>query len=67
LLSIGGDVHGVTTEGLEYALHDETLRLGPARGVSNVFINSTVVVRVRSGLLLAVHTRQRDGQTSTAA
>jgi thiamine pyrophosphokinase len=67
LLSIGGDVHGVTTQGLEYALHDETLRLGPARGVSNVFINSTVVVRVRSGLLLAVHTRQRDGQTSTAA
>lgn len=58
LLPVGGDVHGITTEGLEYALRDGTLKLGPARGLSNVFTRSAVTVRVTSGLLLAIHTRQ---------
>jgi thiamine pyrophosphokinase len=58
LLPVGGDAHGITTEGLEYALSDGTLRLGPARGISNVFADSKVTVRVRSGLLLAIHTRE---------
>ena len=37
LLPLGCDAVGVTTEGLQYPLHDETLFLGQARGVSNVF------------------------------
>ncbi len=37
LLPVGGDAEGVTTEGLLYPLRDETLYLGRARGVSNVF------------------------------
>ena len=37
LLPIGGDAEGITTEGLRYPLRDETLFLGQARGVSNVF------------------------------
>jgi thiamine pyrophosphokinase len=57
LLPIGGDASGVTTSGLEYPLRDEMLRLGPARGISNVFAVDAPTVRVRSGLLLAVHTR----------
>ena len=57
LLPIGGDVHGITTFGLAYPLHDEPLYFGPARGVSNVFTTSAPSVRLRSGLLLAVHTR----------
>ena len=36
LLPFGGDVEGVTTEGLVYPLADEPLALGSARGVSNV-------------------------------
>ncbi len=56
LLPIGGDAIGVTTYGLEYPLHDETLFFGPARGISNVFTDPRPEVRVRSGLLLAVHT-----------
>jgi thiamine pyrophosphokinase len=56
LLPIGGDVHGIVTDGLEYALRDETLHFGPARGISNVFTEPEVCVRLRSGLLLAVHT-----------
>jgi thiamine pyrophosphokinase len=57
LLPIGGDAHGVSSSGLEYALDDETLWFGPARGVSNVFVSPTACVRVRDGVLWAVHTR----------
>ena len=57
LLPIGGDAHGVSSSGLEYALEDETLWFGPARGVSNVFVSSTACVCVRDGVLWAVHTK----------
>jgi len=56
LLPLAGDAVGVTTEGLHYALHDDTLTLGPARGISNVLVAPEARVTVRSGLLLAVHT-----------
>lgn len=57
LLPIGGDATGVSTHGLAYPLRDETLHFGRARGVSNVFEESAVRVRLRAGMLLAVHTR----------
>jgi thiamine pyrophosphokinase len=56
LLPVGGDAAGVTTSGLAYPLHDETLFLGRARGVSNVFEAGAAHVRLRAGLLLVVHT-----------
>jgi len=59
LLPLGGEARGVITEGLRYPLCDETLPLGPARGVSNVFTGSTARVTIRGGLLLAVHTPKR--------
>jgi len=59
LLPLGGDALGVSTEGLQYALHDDTLALGPARGVSNVLVTPQARVTLRSGLLLAVHTPRR--------
>lgn len=57
LLPIGGDAEGVTTRGLAYPLRDETLWLGQARGVSNVFDDRTAEIWLRSGLLLVVHTQ----------
>lgn len=54
LLPWGGLVEGVTTEGLRFALHDEPLDLGPARGLSNVRDGTTVAVTVRGGRLLVV-------------
>lgn len=54
LLPVGGDVRGITTQGLEYPLCDETLSFGPARGISNVLTESVARVRVREGLLLAI-------------
>lgn len=56
LLPIGGDAIGVTTDGLQYPLHDETLFFGQARGVSNVFSRPRVNIALRDGLLLVLHT-----------
>lgn len=61
LLPVGGDAEGVTTEGLAYPLHGETLFLGQARGISNVFEEETARIWLRSGVLLVVHTHT-DGQ-----
>ena len=54
LVPLGGPAHGVTTEGLEYPLHDEVLDAGTTRGVSNVFLAETATVRVERGIVLAV-------------
>ncbi len=55
LIPLGGDAKGVTTWGLRYALQDETLRLGPARGVSNVFATREVKITLGAGLLWCFH------------
>ena len=55
LLPLGGDVQGVTTQGLAWALHGDTLRFGFSRGVSNEMIGSAARVEVKRGLLLVVH------------
>jgi thiamine pyrophosphokinase len=57
LLPLGADVDGVTTEGLRYPLRDEALRVGPARGLSNVRTAGEASVRVRRGRLLVVEIR----------
>ena len=54
LLPLGGDAHGVTTRGLRFPLRHEPLRLGPARGLSNVREAETAEVDVERGLLLVV-------------
>jgi thiamine pyrophosphokinase len=56
LLPHGGDVTGITTHGLRYALHDEPLLVGPARGLSNVRTAPDAWVRVRDGRLLVIET-----------
>ena len=56
LLPLGCDAVGVTTEGLQYPLHDETLFLGQARGVSNLFTSTRADITLRCGLLLVIHT-----------
>ncbi len=54
LLTCGGPAHGVTTKGLQYALHGEDLTIGTSRGVSNVFVDDTATVSLASGTLLVV-------------
>jgi thiamine pyrophosphokinase len=55
LIPLGGDVVGITTEGLLYPLRDEPLLSGPARGISNVMTGELARVMLKSGALLVVH------------
>jgi thiamine pyrophosphokinase len=55
LLPLGGDVHGVTTDGLAWALDGDTLRFGHSRGVSNEMTASLACVEITEGCLLVVH------------
>lgn len=52
LVPVAGDAGGVTTDGLRFALADDTLALGAARGVSNVIDRVPASVSLRSGKLL---------------
>jgi len=56
LFPIGGDVDGVVTEGLRFPLREETLPVGPSRGLSNELVGSSARVSSRRGRLLVVHT-----------
>lgn len=59
LIPVGGDCHGIWTEGLQYPLAGDTLWLAKARGISNVFTGSRASVRVDQGMLLAIHRSQK--------
>jgi thiamine pyrophosphokinase len=54
LFALHGPAEGVSTDGLEYPLADETLEPGSSRGVSNRFAAEAARVRVERGILLAV-------------
>jgi thiamine pyrophosphokinase len=54
LIPLRGDAAGVTTEGLKWELHGETLRFGLARGVSNVLLGREARVHVQEGIILCV-------------
>jgi thiamine pyrophosphokinase len=58
LLPLGQDAIGVRSRGLEWALHDDTLRFGPARGVSNVMTSPKAWVALREGLLLVFRVKR---------
>jgi thiamine pyrophosphokinase len=55
LLPLSVEARGVTTQGLQYPLHEATLHYEQARGVSNVLLEVPARVTLRSGLLLVVH------------
>ncbi|HEY8824275.1 MAG TPA: thiamine diphosphokinase [Candidatus Limnocylindria bacterium] len=58
LLPVNGDADGITTEGLRFPLHGETLRFGRARGLSNEVASLPATVTVRKGSLLVFETPQ---------
>jgi thiamine pyrophosphokinase len=61
LLPLNGEARGIHTAGLRWALAGNTLRFGPARGVSNEMTASTAHVRLEEGLLLVVHLLDAEG------
>ena len=54
LIPLGGKPLGITSRGLEYPLHNESLEFGGTRGISNVLLSETASVTLREGLLLCV-------------
>lgn len=49
IIPINGDAEGVSTEGLEYPLRDETLYFASSRGISNVMTGSECKISLRKG------------------
>ncbi len=58
LIPLDGNAHIGQTSGLQWPLIDETLHLGPARGISNKMTARLATVTVSSGKVLCVHMRQ---------
>lgn len=56
LFSLTTEATGVTTEGLKYPLHGETLCFASTRGLSNELTSGSARVTAVSGLLLVIHT-----------
>jgi len=56
LFPFAGDAEGLATDGLRYALRNEALRSGPARGLSNVRVAADASLVVGSGRILLVET-----------
>jgi len=54
LIPLRGDAQGVTTNGLEYPLTNDTLPFGSTLGVSNVLTGNRATVKVREGLVICV-------------
>lgn len=64
LFPLGDAVSGVTTEGLRFPLSDESLPLGPSRGLSNELLEPRARVTARRGRLLIIHTRRSSADGS---
>jgi thiamine pyrophosphokinase len=54
LVPVHGPAVGVRTDGLRYALRDETLDAGSSRGTSNVFAEPEATISLERGVLLAI-------------
>jgi thiamine pyrophosphokinase len=60
LLPLTRHVSGVTTVGLRYALTNETLQQGPARGLSNELMSARATIHIDQGRLAVIHTRRTE-------
>jgi thiamine pyrophosphokinase len=54
LIALSGDAEGITTDGLEYPLTDDSLDHASSRGVSNELTGTTARITLRHGLLLCL-------------
>ena len=58
LLAMDGCTRGIQTQGLKYPLKDETLCPNRSRGISNEMLGDEAQIKIHSGRLLCIHTRQ---------
>jgi len=52
LLPLTHSVDGITLDGVQYPLNNESLYIGETRGLSNVIIHKTASIRIENGILL---------------
>ena len=57
LLPVSMEVHGVTLVGFQYPLNDATLTIGQSLAVSNKLTAATGIIRIRSGYLLVIQSK----------
>ncbi len=57
LIAWGAPVEGITTNGLEYPLSNETLVPWQNRGISNVATADEIEIKIKSGNLLVIKTK----------
>ena len=57
LIPLKEDCLGIYTKGLLYKLNNEALYFSKSRGVSNVFTSSKAEIKIKKGILLAIHTK----------
>jgi len=61
LIAWGEPAEGITTKGLEYPLHNETLVPWQTRGISNVALANLIEIDFVSGRLLVIRTKSGSG------
>lgn len=60
VIPISDHVKGLTLEGLEYPLTDQTLGMGTSMGISNVFEQNKAVISLESGAVLVIKPKEED-------
>ena len=60
LFALGGPARGVRTEGLRWALDEDTLDPGSSLGISNRFLGHRALVEVHAGVVLVVRPGDQD-------
>jgi thiamine pyrophosphokinase len=63
LLPWGAPARGVTTQGLRYPLHGETLYAERSRGISNELTGDSAAIQVKEGTLICIHTHKVGART----
>lgn len=59
LFPLTPEVSGITTRGLRYPLENESLWLGPSRGLSNEFLQGRATITVTGGILLLIQIKKK--------
>ena len=57
IIPVGTDMSGITTDGLDYPLFNETLEFGKGRGVSNVMIKEKCSIKIEKGQGLIIKSK----------
>jgi len=57
IIPLNNKLKGITTDGLEYKLNNESLSFGSTKGISNVFNKTSAKIEAKKGTALIVHLR----------